>query len=150
MYKDRESAGFTLLEVMIALGLVVMLAGLGLVLSMDVWRGTSFRSEQDLLISLLYKARSRAVSNVHEENHGLYIDEDNRRYVIFEGSYDENDDQNLVFDMSKSVTFTYSDNPIIFAARTANALEPGGYTIDITGEGKTNKLTVNDEGGITW
>ena len=146
MYKDRTSAGFTLLEVMIALGLGVMLMGLGLVLSMDVWRGTSFRSEQDVLVSLLYKVRSRAVSNIHEENHGLYIDKGNKQYVIFEG--DLSDSNKLTFDMSKSVTFDDAyDDQIIFAARTANTL---GYTIRMMGEGKENIVTINEEGGITW
>ena len=149
MYKDKKSAGFTLLEGMIAMGLGVMLMGLGLVLSMDVWRGTSFHSEQDLLVSLLYKARSRAVSNIHEENHGLYIDEVNKQYVVFED--DLNDDKRLTFDMSKGVTFDDKhDVEIIFAARTANTLESDGYTIRMMGEGKENIVTINEEGGITW
>src|SRR3989344_4568836 len=58
-----KGEGFTILEVSIVIGLFAMLIALGLLLSMDVWRGSSFQSEQDVVTSLLYKARSRAISN---------------------------------------------------------------------------------------
>jgi len=62
---DRSGAGFSLIETLVVVGLFGMLIALGLLLSMDAWRGTSFQSEQDIVISLLYKARSRAISNIN-------------------------------------------------------------------------------------
>jgi len=147
----NSSQGFTLLEVAIAIGLLTMIMGIGLALSMDVWRGTSFHSEKDLVVSLLYKARSRAVANMGEVNHGLYIDEDNRQYVIFRDTYDEDSDENIAFDMSPTIDFDDGeDTEVVFVARTGSALDSSGYLVRMIGEGREDSVVINGEGGVTW
>lgn len=142
----NNCSGFTMIEVLVSMGLLSILVSLGLFLSMDVWRTSSFRSEQDTIISLLYKARSRAVANINESDHGLYIDVDNRKYVLYEGSYVEGDPENQEFQMGKGVSLSGSAN-ILFAAREATT---DGEDVVIDGEGKEATINVNEEGGVTW
>lgn len=137
-----------MMETLVVIGLFAILITLGLFISMDVWRGSSFQSEQDIVISLLYKARSRALSNIGESNHGLYIDTSNREYVLFEGTYSSSTPDNQPFEMNKNFTLTGNvDTEIIFLAREGTT---GGYTITMDGQGRSRTFTINNEGGISW
>jgi len=139
----RKNSGMTLIEIAVVVGLFAMLVALGLIMSMDVWRGSSFRSEQDIVVSLLYKARSRAISNINEHDHGLRIDEGAGEYVLFEDGVD-----GVSFEMNDNFTFTFTDgSEIVFEARTG---QTSGYSFTMEGQGKTRMVDINEEGGITW
>ncbi len=141
-----RNSGFTVIEVAVVIGLFAILIALGLLMSMDVWRGSSFQSEQDIILSLLYKARSRAVSNINENNHGLYIDEANGKYFLFEGGNYGSAIETTDFDMSSGFSFT-GDTEIVFNARTGST---NGYSFTMSGQGKSRTFDINEEGGITW
>jgi len=152
----RKNSGLTMIEIMVVIGLFAVLISLGLLMSMDVWRGASVQSEQDVLLSLLYKARSRAVANINEHDHGLYIDEDNMKYVIFEGSSYAGALSTTSFDMSGQFSFEDgslgdtcdSDScEVVFLARTG---ETDGESFRMTGQSKTREFKINEEGGIEW
>jgi len=141
----RLVSGFSVIEVSVVIGLFGMLIALGLLLSMDVWRGSSFQSEQDVVLSLLYKARSRAISNINEHNHGLRIEED--EYILFEVDDDGTTHINEVpFNMGGDFDFP-DDTEIVFTARTG---ETDGHTLTMEGQGKSRTFDINEEGGITW
>ena len=82
--------GFTLIEVVIVMALVVLVAGFGLFVSMESYRGYSFRTERDNLIGTLQEARSEAVNNMcfgasctDGRAHGVHIGVN--QYVLFQG-----------------------------------------------------------------
>lgn len=78
------SRGFTLVEIVVVMAIFTLLIGLGLFMSMDSYRGFSFRSERDVVVSLLEKARSRAMANIYQTPWGVCtIGSD---YVIFRGT----------------------------------------------------------------
>jgi len=152
----RKNSGMTLIEIAVVVGLFAMLIALGLIMSMDVWRGSSFRSEQDIVVSLLYKARSRAISNINESSHGLYIDKQNEEYIVFEGDNYVGAVDEIPFDMSNG--FTFEDGPVgdtcdadscevVFDARTGAT---DGESFLMSGQGKSREVVINPEGGITW
>ena len=144
---SRLVSGFTILEVSIVIGLFAILITLGLLLSMDVWHGSSFQSEQDIVLSLLYKARSRAVSNINESNHGLYIDELNQQYILFEGPDYASAVATTSFDMGNGLDFSPDSPEIVFIARTG-ITDDESFTM--SGQGKSRTFDINPEGGITW
>ncbi len=55
---------FTLIEAAGRARLLTIVGGLGLIMSMDDFRGYSFRSERDTIVSALEKARSQSISNI--------------------------------------------------------------------------------------
>jgi len=82
--KRAPTCGFTLIEILVTLALMSLLLALGLLLSMDVYRGTRFRSSRDVLVTALSVARSRALANLNQRPHGVcYLAPD---FVLFEGS----------------------------------------------------------------
>ena len=144
---SQQGEGYTILEVSIAICLFAMLIALGLLLSMDVWRGSSFQSEQDIILSLMYKARSRAVSNINEHNHGLYINEDGKQYILFEGPDYASAVATTSFDMGNGLDFSPDSPEIVFTARTG-ITDDESFTM--SGQGKSRTFDINPEGGITW
>jgi prepilin-type N-terminal cleavage/methylation domain-containing protein len=85
LYGKNLNGGFTLIEIIIVVGLLAIIAGFGLFLSMDSYRGYVFHAEQNLAISVLQKARSQAIVNIDQQPHGVYLDLAGKQYIIFEG-----------------------------------------------------------------
>lgn len=92
--------GFTLLELMIVIGLIVALAMMTLPYSMDFYRSRTLEEETRSLSSILDRARSNAISGRMDSNWGVYFESDNS-YIIFKGERYE--DRNLDFDQHFSV-----------------------------------------------
>ena len=88
---STHNRGFSLIEILIVIGLFAMIAGVTLIVSMDSFRGHSFYSERNVLISTIQKARSQAISNmcfgggcVDGKPHGVHIE--STQYTVFQGS----------------------------------------------------------------
>ena len=88
---SNPNKGFTLIEVLIAIGIIFFLGGMGLFLSMDFYRTFSFRSDNNTVVSILHKARMQALSNIDlndagGKDHGVHYDAVTHQMTIFEGS----------------------------------------------------------------
>jgi prepilin-type N-terminal cleavage/methylation domain-containing protein len=79
----RSSAGFTVIEVLIVLALFTVVAGLGITLTLRPYRSAGIAGERDLVISLLSRARSRAMGNDGGVPHGFCYDEHANLYEVF-------------------------------------------------------------------
>lgn len=140
-----RNAGTTILEAAIVIGIVSALAGITLALGINTWQRALLRRETDIIVSLLYKARSQALSNIGASDHGIYIDETKRQYILFEGESLPTATSKIAFGAGKGLTFT-GDTEIVFRARTGTSKNA---TLTINGRGGSNTITVNTEGGIT-
>jgi prepilin-type N-terminal cleavage/methylation domain-containing protein len=91
--------GFTLIEILVAMTLLAVLAGFALTVSLDSYREFTFRSQQELLVSLLQRARAQAMGNVNQAPHGLHIDPGAATYTLFQGSdfFHRDQSEDLVF-----------------------------------------------------
>jgi len=74
-----------LIEMLLVLALVSLVAGLGLPITIDAYRNNNLRSEQDLLVGLLQKARSQSMHNINQKAHGVYVAQSPVRYLLFQG-----------------------------------------------------------------
>src|SRR3989344_5249325 len=83
--RAKLKGGFTLVEVIVVIAIVGLIFGLGLFMSFDVYRGFSHRSERDVIVSLLERARSHAMANVGQSAWGFCEDAGNN-YIIFHGT----------------------------------------------------------------
>jgi len=129
-----------------------------LFVSMDSYRGSSFRSERDTLVSVLQKARGQAMSNIclgsctgnDGLKHGVHFT--STQYIIFQGnSYSAADSTNQAVPINNSVTITdTSSNPpadIIFNQLDAVT---AAATIRIADGSHTSDITINTEAQISW
>ena len=58
------SKGFTLMEVLVVIALLGVIFSLSVFISLDTYRGSSFRNERDTLVGVLQEARSEAMNNI--------------------------------------------------------------------------------------
>jgi len=132
--------GFTLIEAVVVIGLLAAVAGIGLFGSLGMYRASSLEDERDLLVSLLERARSHALANLHESSHGVCAEED--RYVVFRVPF-------IVEEESPRNSSIASDLSacIVFAARSATT-SPAEITL-MSGEASA-VITINGEGAIGW
>jgi prepilin-type N-terminal cleavage/methylation domain-containing protein len=148
--------GFTLVEVMITIALMSVLLGLGLILSMDVYRGTLYRSTRQVLISSLTTARGRALSNMYQSTHGVcYAPPD---FIIFRGTtysatspYNETVPGNPAVTLSSTGAFITcgSGTGIVFSQLAASTSNTGTITVSESGHADET-VSVNSLGTIIW
>jgi prepilin-type N-terminal cleavage/methylation domain-containing protein len=147
--------GFTLIEIMISLSILVMLFGLGLYMTMDTFRLHLSRSERDMVVGELQLARSRALANIKETNWGVCYDGTN--YVVFRGSYLAGAATNESMKATPSAAVSSTGNAfsctsaggggIIFTQLSGAA---NATTITILQNGQSKQISTNNEGTIIW
>ena len=136
--------GFSLIEIIVVIGVVALVIGFGVVTDLGAFRQDTFLTEEAKIVSILQKARSRAMANLYDTNHGVcYIAPD---YVIFQGSSCAAGDSipaNIAIASHASTIF-----PTIVFTRLSGATT--GATIHITDGTKSDDIIINNEGTINW
>jgi prepilin-type N-terminal cleavage/methylation domain-containing protein len=82
----RHQNGFTLIEVLITLGLIAIVAVIVSVVDINNFRGDSFRTEVSTIGTALQTARANSFNNINQKKHGVAFNPPGvTGYVIFEG-----------------------------------------------------------------
>ncbi|MEK7071436.1 MAG: GspH/FimT family pseudopilin [Patescibacteria group bacterium] len=147
--------GFTLIEIALVVGLVTIVASVGMFFDFDSFRAHSFYTDRDALISALQHARSEAISNVCRGSctdglpHGVNILDD--KYIIFQGAdYSSADhNQDAVLDANPNVAHGGMDE-IVFRQLSGDAVSPGDITLRDNLGGRKSTISINSEGQIIW
>jgi prepilin-type N-terminal cleavage/methylation domain-containing protein len=154
----KNSNGFTLLEVLVVISILILLLSLGLFASFDAYRSSLRRSEREVLVSALQKARSQAINNICFNGictpHGVCYDQSNHAYIIFPAPYSAGapTNESIVGNPSVTVSSTPSflcgsGSGIVFSQLSGTT---SSYTISVTQSSSTNIVTTNAEGLIDW
>ncbi|MDP3954241.1 MAG: prepilin-type N-terminal cleavage/methylation domain-containing protein [bacterium] len=143
--------GFTAVEVLMVIGIFSLLAGLGLFISMDFYRSYSFRSDRDMTISILERARAQSLANINESAHGVRFDSGSSKLILFQGnSYDDRDtslDQEISLNSGIAVT---GINEVVFEQLTGNAVYSGAGNMILSYGAQTATISFNGEGRINY
>jgi len=143
----NNNFGFTLIEILIAIGILTIILSFGYLISFDFYKNYALQSEKDLLVSILRKARSQALNNVGAAPHGVYID--NASYTIFYGNSYVSRDSQYDENIKKAPGINLSGlNEIVFAPLTATSTASGTIVLN-NGTGSFS-IDVNYEGRINW
>lgn len=160
----KAVSAFTLIEMLVVIGILVIVAGFGLIVGMDSFRGYQFRSERDQVVALLQRARSQAINNMcfsagtpctGGKPHGVYLGT-SHEYVIFQGtSYASRDAAVDEVVRAKADTVAVTGfTEVVFSqlAATTTPLPLGVRSLSVydTGGTGTSTITVSPEGQITW
>ena len=155
MYIHSYKSGFTLVEMLVVLALIVIVGNFALLVSFDTYRASSYESDRGSLISLLHHARAQAVDDVcagsgcmHGAAHGVSIQAD--KYVLFQGStYASRDvDEDSVVDTNPSVVHG-GLSEVVFEPSSGNPLVTGDVVL-MTANGHQSTITIGREGQIGW
>lgn len=141
--------GFSLVEFLVAMGIMVLILSFGLFFSLDSYREYSFRAERDLAVSVLQKARSKSVANVNQQPHGVHVDAAGGKYVIFQGSiYNPSDSENLEFPFIYLAPDHAGMNDVLFNQLDGSVNIPQAWHFS---QGlNSSDVTANTEGQISW
>jgi len=150
----RRQSGFALVEILLVLGILVLIAGLGLLMSMDVYRSYARRSERDAIVSVLQRARSRALANVSQSTWGACYS--GSEYIVFRGATYANAQADvrvsanpaiIITDTSAPKKFACTDGGISFMQLTGDA---SSTSMTIKQGVSTSTISTNLEGTIIW
>jgi prepilin-type N-terminal cleavage/methylation domain-containing protein len=153
---QTNNKGFTILEVLVVMGLVVVVVAFGLNINFDYYTGTLFRSERDTVVSVLERARSRATNSVGDSSHGVCYVSPN--LILFKGTVCQMDDisnEVIVLDERLVITGISATSSVIFEKLSGNLTpqispESNEFIISLTLSSRTGKISVNNIGRINW
>jgi len=138
-----------MIEILVVIALITAIASVGIIAGIDSYQRFLFRSNVDTAVSLLQKARSSAIHNIGETNHGVYFC-DPAKFVLFRGAtYDVTSPSNFPVDKSGAVTITSCPAPseIVFDQLSGNTVDAN---IVLTDGVRSTTIEINHEGGINW
>lgn len=151
--------GYTLIELLLVIGLLAILLSLGGVVFSNFVRQDQVQSEAEKIQNLIQEARVRTVSGYTlggelSLNFGVYFDSD--RYILFPGLiYSAEDDRNQVFLLPSGWRFSpifFPGGSVVFEKVSG---EVGNYdpaqnfvTLVDSRSGQAKKITVNRLGVV--
>lgn len=143
--------GFTLIEILVVLGITTVLASVLLFADMTTYKRSALREERARLVTLLERARAQAMTNVHQSPHGVRITTGG--YVQFEGDSfaTAHHDHDVTVQTVYPVVFTKSSpNEIVFSQLSGDANYEGGIVLSDPNSRATVVFSINHEGAISW
>lgn len=153
-FSVKNNKGFTLMEVLITLGLIAIVAIVVSVLDINNFRGDSFRSEVSTIGTSLQTARANSFNNINQKKHGVAFNPGGfSGYVIFEGNtYSTRDaSKDILLPASYIVTFSpASPTEVVFEQLNGNANYNGDITLTDPQRGLSLVININNEGKIAW
>jgi prepilin-type N-terminal cleavage/methylation domain-containing protein len=160
LHKISTLKGFSLIELIVVIGLITIIAGFGMIVSIDDYRGYSFRSERDIIVSALQKARSQATNNMcygaactDGLAHGVYFGTPGH-YIIFQGTtYSAGDPINEDIVAKNASAVVTGVTSVLFTELSGNAIivpsVPGSVSVTDVGN-HTSFITIEPSGRIWW
>lgn len=142
MQIPQKQKGFTLLELLLVMAILVLLAGISFALYDSSGRANVLAATQKTIISDLLNAREKAINGESFLNWGIHFDGTNNNYQIFSSPTDYSDAGKTI------VSTTYLNNGITFSA-------PGiGSTTNVvfnkvTGATANATITIIASGGFS-
>ena len=151
--------GFTLIEILVVIGILGMMLAVGLVMNMQNYSAFARHSEHDVLVSILGSARSRAMAHSYEVPWGVCFDDAAKQYVLFRGeTYSAAATTNEPLPASAGIVVSgmplcSSGTGVVFAALTGNLVPQlmpttSEITIVLTQNTETSTITINNAGRI--
>lgn len=150
-------AGFSLIELVVVLGIVVTIAGMGLIMTMEEYRGYAFRSQRDVLVASLLRARSQSMNTiclgagcVGGVPHGVEIL--NNRIIIFQGSdYLHRDtavDEEILFSYLGGRISPPPPTEVVFESQNGDVLHDVNFVYQ--DDLRHSTISINTEGAVWW
>ncbi len=157
--KLRMNTGFTLVELLVVMGLVAILGGLSFInlirpQTSAALSGTVQGMMADLRSQQLKAMAGDSMSATIAQPYGIYVE--NNRYTLFKGAtYSAGDTDNFVVPAESGVTFstTFPSAQVIFAKGTGEVTSYNGsantITITNTRSNESKIITLNALGAVS-
>jgi prepilin-type N-terminal cleavage/methylation domain-containing protein len=138
--------GFTLVEMLVVLGIFSVMAAAFAPFTYDSYQSTLFLSEKSSLVSLLQHARQQSIDNMDGMPHGVHFGNDEA--TMFEGeTYASSSTQSGEVDLSKTVTLVGGAD-VVFAQLSGISSEP--MSLQLIDGRRSASITVETSGRIDY
>lgn len=141
----NNQRGFTLVEILIVMAIFAALATMSSFLDLTFYRGNSFSADYDMFVAVTQRVRARAINNINESKHGVYIDAD--KYILFEGaSYAT---ATVTEEITRNSNVSLSGvSEVVFSQLSGDSNFNGDIVLS---DGfRTSTISINNEGQISW
>ncbi len=140
-------SGFSLIEILIAIAIFSIIAGVVGILGNSLYAGYIVFSEKITVVAALEKARSQAMANVGTTSHGVYFGGED--YILFEGTsyaarasaYDE------IIPRAPGIATTGLAE-VVFNPLSGDTATIG--TVNISAGQNPTTISINQEGRISY
>ena len=129
------TSGFTLIEILVALGISAILFSTSAFITVDAYKSTLYEREFNFFLSLLQKTRSEAVNNINDQSHTFKITPDN--YFIDAEEYQRN--AQIQINGPTEITFENLNGNVASLA-----------TFDLSDGIRTKEILVEESGKMDW
>ena len=144
---SQAKNGFTLIEILISVGILGVIFGASLFASLDLYRSYLFISQRNTLITMLEKARAQSQNGINGNAHGVEITPSN--FILFSGeSYGTRDTSLDVIFPVDDVIEKSGSSEVVFSAIDANV--DAMHEIVLSDSKNSINFRINSEGGIDW
>ena len=142
----KQNKGFSLLEVLISLAIMVILLGVTTPFVLHFYKRYQSSTERNLLVSLFREARTMSLAGHGSANHGVHIA--SGQYTLFEGvNYQTRiEAKDQTFPRNDNISIT-GPSDLIFTHLTGRT---ASVSFILTNATKTERIYVNKEGRIDW
>jgi prepilin-type N-terminal cleavage/methylation domain-containing protein len=145
---NSHAKGFTLIEVMITLGLLAAMASATIIMGVDGISRSVAIGERDAVVTLLETARTEALTNIDGKAHGVHIDATNFTLFTTASTYALRDTtKDRPYARTTGVTVSPSSADIIFTQLSGTTT---AITLTFTDIGNSASVDINIEGRIDW
>ena len=136
MALEKKNLGFTLIEILVVIGVIVLLFAASYLVTFDTYGKNLLSNEEEKLVSILSKARSRAMNNIDEMDHDVSIESD--KYVL---------DSDEEIEKNENIEIT-GITSVAFEQLSGKPSETGDIVLD---DGiRTETITIYPGGMINW
>jgi prepilin-type N-terminal cleavage/methylation domain-containing protein len=151
--KKVHTPGFSLIELILVMALIGIIASFSVVMTLGSLSKSAVTEERDLFVTLLLRStRTASLANIDNVAHGVFIDNNNHQYILFNGTtFNSDDTKNRIIPYSNNtITFHLNGrNPIVFEQLSGNVIS-GSSSIAIVNGNVTTTLTIRENGQIDW
>lgn len=148
---QKRLYGFTLVELLVTIGLLGLLIGLTTISLISVQRRVTLSSTITTLISDLKEQQTKAMTGdtggVSKNSYGIYFD--TNRYILFRGaSYSSADPSNFAVDLA-NIDFANPGTSIVFARISGEIAAASNITLTDITNNQQKTIQINRYGVVT-
>lgn len=136
----KGSAGFTLVELMVSIGILVILFTISTINFSTILPNTSQSTTINSLVSDIRAQQTKAQAG--NSQYGIHFE--SASYTLFKGTtYSSTDPSNFVVTLDPTVRLTSTGSQIVFSSGSGDVSDPpgGNENVSLTNS-ETNKVTV--------
>ncbi len=145
---SASQRGFTIIELLVVMGIGSILLGLTTISLLNVQHNTSVAAAQESLIADLKSQQSKAMNgSKNGGNFGVHFSTpSNNTYTLFQGTDFAHQTSTTVVTIDDGITYSGSD--VVFTA-VSGEISPSTITVTSTGGSGTKQIVMNKFGVVT-